>query len=300
MSAFGVSVSVMPSWIVNQTHTSHVHHGESGGGIMARNIWTVLAWIAGIGIVCFVGLALLIGPTLYREGRAIFEPLQNLSSIEERMAELNTSFPFAVPSQVAIDEDRLLTFLSIRDEWKDHYEVWDLTVKDVEDQHGDSWSGAKKIIALTSEVVDFQVDALREHGMSPEEFLWLEKVVYRQWLAEVDQQQSGIDPAVVTQRLQEAAEADLALVQSLRRQHGDSAALSRLERHFRQRVEGSEDPAAPDVPGLTPTLQSMLWSHRDRIIELDFSRYPDIHSGILKAGTRSEGSAFKINIGRVD
>lgn len=267
---------------------------------MVRSIWSILAWIVGIGIVCCVGLAALVGPTVYREGRAVFEPIRNLSSIEDRLFELNTSLPFEAPSEITIDEARLQAFLSIRGALKDQYATWQAAVEEAEDHHGDSWSGAKKVITLTSEVFDAQIESFERFQMSPDEFLWLERVVYRKWLREVDRLPSGAAAATVTHRLRVATEEDLALVTSLQRLHGDSAALSDLENHFRLRQATLDQPEPSPVEGIAEAVHSLLWRHHEQIAELDLSRYSDIHSGVLQAGRHNDGSAFRVNIGMPD
>jgi hypothetical protein len=45
--------------------------------------------------------------------------------------------------------------------------------------------GAKEAVTSTRDVISGQISVLRIHRMSPAEFRWLEKIIYRRWLPAV-------------------------------------------------------------------------------------------------------------------
>jgi hypothetical protein len=245
---------------------------------MARGCWTAVLIV----VVVIVGLAVVFGPTIYREGRAVAGPVVELARSEGALEDLDAEFPFDPPSGDAeVTEGRLLEFLAVRRELRPLYAEWQNTVKVVEREHGDSWRGAKVVLAETRDTMTGQIAALRDAQMSPSEFLWLEDIVYQRWRNPQDDAEHRARREVV----RELTEEDLNMVSGLERRHGSSPALRELRSRLDDRLAATEDGGPVSVPGISPETQELFWHHREQIDELDLAGYELHHALDRRGGT---------------
>jgi hypothetical protein len=243
---------------------------------MARGCWTAVLIV----VVIIIGLALVVGPTIYREGRAVAGPVVEMARSENALEALDAEFPFTPPSgDAAVTEARLLDFLAVRRELQPLYAAWQDTVEEVEREHGESWVGAKVVLAATRDTMTGQIAALRDVRMSPSEFLWLEEVVYRRWRNPQDDAEDRARRQVV----RELTEEDLEMVAGLERRHGSSPALRELRSRLDDRLATAADDGPAPTPGISPATQELLWRYRDEIDGLDLAGY-ELHPTLDRRG----------------
>jgi hypothetical protein len=254
---------------------------------MARGCLTAALVVVALVLVA----ALLVGPTLYREGKAFVEPVMAMAKIEEALDELDQEFRFtATEGDLEMAEDRLQAFLAVRRELKPLYESWREAVSRIEREHRDSWQGAKEAVASTRHVMTGQVSALRSGRMSPAEFLWLEELVYERWLPVVE----GEVAHDGSEEIRTLTEQDLEFIDGLERRFGGSKALTAVRRRLQGRLAAPGETGRPVVPGIASPTQELLWRHRSEIEELDLARY-ELHA-VLGQG---QGTSITVNGSRV-
>lgn len=245
---------------------------------MARGCWTAVLVVFAI----VIALLAIVGPTLYREGRAVVGPVADLARSEKVYESLDAEFPFTPPDgEAAITEERLLQFLAVRRELKPLYDSWQDSVDVVEREHGDSWVGAKLVLTATRDAMSGQTTALREARMSPTEFLWLEKLVYQHDRSP----QRGGGARVRQEAIRRLTEEDLEFVAGLEEAHGTSPALEEIRSRLEQRLSTFETPDRAAMPDITSATQELLWRYRDEIDELDLAGY-ELHAALdRRSGT---------------
>jgi hypothetical protein len=247
---------------------------------------------AGILVALLVAIGVFVGPTVYREGKAVVEPVVEMARTEDALEDLEREFPFAVPDgDAGVTEERLQQFLSIRHELEPVYAEWRETIERVEQVHGDdSWVGAKEALTSTRDVISGQISALRSAGMSPAEFRWLEKIVYRRWLAAVGDE--GVP--IGTDEVRALTAEDIEFVRELERRHGKSPALDAVKQRLEARLITAGGYQGPAVAGIAPATLALFWKHRQEIARLDLRLY-ELHQ-VLLTGT---GSGIRIEGGSV-
>jgi hypothetical protein len=255
---------------------------------MARGCWTAVLVV----VVIVIGLAAVVGPTVYREGRAIAGPIAQMARSEGELEDLDSEFPFTPPEgDAVVTEQRLLEFLAVRRELKPLYLSWQDTVETVERQHGESFAGAKPVLAATRDVMTGQIVALRNARMSPSEFQWLEDVVYDRWQSA----QGDADPVARRAVIRQLTEDDLEFVSALERRHGSGAALTQLRDRLEERLATTTAATPVSAAGIAPATQDVLWRHRDVIDQLDLARH-ELHSVL----SRRERTAITIGDRRLE
>mgnify|MGYP001827834718 CR=1 FL=1 len=243
---------------------------------MARGCWTAVLIV----VVVIIGLVAVIGPTLYREGREIAGPVVEMARSEHALEALDDEFPFDPQSGDAeVTEERLLEFFTVRRELKPLYSSWQDAVKVVEREHGESWVGAKLVLAETRDTMTGQIAALRDARMSPNEFLWLEEVVYRRWRNHQDDAENRVRRQVV----RELTEEDLEFVTDLEHRHGSSRELEELRSRLDDRLATTLEVGPAPTPGISPATQELLWRYRDEIDELDLAGF-ELHATLNRQG----------------
>jgi len=233
-------------------------------------IWTVVGAVAAVLVV----LGLIYGPGLYREGRALVDPIVELSKSDDRLAELDASIPFTAPADGTISEDRLEVFLAVRRELLPHYLEWQRLEKRLDRTGSEDWDTAKEVLGLVREVAGAQVAALRNHGMSRAEFNWIEDLVYTTWFDAVDQ--VIVRDEVVT-ALRSTATQDLEFLGEVERRYGSSPATHQLGARLEARIADLEEPELPPIDGVSADTSLLLWRHRAELAELDLDRYSELH-----------------------
>ncbi len=210
-------------------------------------------------------------------------PVVEMSRLEDQLAALDAEFP-PPPEGPELAADRLGDFLAIRRELLPRYRRWDEVVREVE-ARGESWAGARDVLAETRDVMRTQIEALRARAMSPAEFRALESLVYDTWLDAVD------DRHAVTggnTQLLELTRSDLELVRELVRRDGASPALADLEDRFTSRLREMTSQLPPVVEGVPPEVAGLLWAHHDEIAALRLGSHP-MHSALQTSGRGGVG-----------
>lgn len=237
-------------------------------------------------VVAVLGiLALVYGPGLYREGKALVGPIMDLTKFEDRLAALNDEFPFEPPADGVVPEDRFAAFLAIRRALAPTYREWDELERELDrEDRPEDWRAAKEVLGKVQDVFRLQAETLRLHRMSPAEFNWIEDLVYHVWH---DAAADAVASAGGAERLREATAADLELLGELQRRYGASEAGRRFTAHLERRLAEIEDPGPPHVDGVADATSAMFWAHRDELAELDFSG-SELHDAIRRRNVNVE------------
>ena len=237
----------------------------------ASAVWTVVGIVAAI----LLGLAVLFGPRLYREGRQLVGPISDLARADEEMAAIDRELPFTPPADGVVSEARLEVFFQIRRELIPHYQRWREMREELE-RAGDrqSWRATKETLTAVRDVLSMQTTLLRQHGMSGTEFRWLERQVYDDWYDRLGVNEPDL-------RLRDATEEDQRYVAGLVAQYGQSPALSEMQRHLETRLEKLS--LAPDGEASVNPNRDLFERHRDQIAALDLSQYQELHTRLRQA-----------------
>lgn len=220
------------------------------------------------------------GPKLVREGRAMGGPLIDLARAEGRLEKLDERFPFTPPEDRGITEDRLEAFLGIRADLQPRYEAWQSLIEEVEKTGEESWDTAREVIVATRDVIIAQIESLERNQMSKAEFRWLEQQVYDEWL---DRGTAG--PAQA--QLLEATQDDLGFLEQLEREIGPGRAVAEMRARLERRLEELRGPR----PEVGPN-DALLETHRERIAALRLDRYREVHENMVRGG--SDGVRIEI------
>jgi hypothetical protein len=246
-----------------------------------------------LGVIVIVA-AVVVGPTLFREGRAVVAPVVDMARSEEALAALDKEFPFSRPEGDAeVTEERLLAFLGVRRELKPMYVTWQEAIRAVEREHRESWAGAKQALTSTRDVITGQIGALRSARMSPAEFRWLEELVYGTWSEAL-----GDDAERARQHaIRKLTDQDLEFLAEIERRHGSSPALRAMRARLQERQSAVPDAVPFSVPGLTSATQQLLWQYRDQIVELDLAGF-ELHGTLDRRGGTTiqfDGAQVRVN-----
>ncbi len=255
---------------------------------MARNaasaVWTVLGVVAAALLV----VAVVFGPRLYREGRAMVGPITDMARAEKELAALDAQLPWQEPADGRIAADRLTVFLAVRRDLAPHYQRWEEKRREVEGRpEPEGWQAAKEILAAAGQVLAAQTATLRQHGMSRAEFRWLELEVYDGW----PHARAAAVSADADRRLRSLTEDDLRFVAGLAAEHGPSPALAAVGRRLEQRLAAL--PPETAAPATDDPDQALLAARGEEIAALDFSAYQDLHARLRQA----PGEEFTVRIG---
>jgi hypothetical protein len=247
-------------------------------------------WIGVAVVVTLVALAAIVAPRLYRAGRSVVAPVVEMSRLEDRLTALDETFPPSTVSSDALEPERLEAFLDIRDELQPRYERWDEVVREVESE-GDSWTGARDVLAASRDVLRTQIEALEARSMSPTEFRALERLVYDEWLGRLDDRSETVEG----ETLAEVTRSDLEFVRERSLREPPAVVLTDLEVRLESRLARIESSGPPDIEGVSPAVAALLWSHRDRIASLRLAGNP-MHSALRSSGA----GAIHVRVGDAD
>jgi hypothetical protein len=240
---------------------------------MART--SVVVWsVAALVVIILAALAAIYGPGLYDEGKAVVGPIVDLARVEDRLAALDSEFPFEPPADGNVEEARFMVFLDIRRTLEPKYREWREFAQQLEREGQEDWDAAKEALASVRTVRVFQIDTLREHRMSPAEFVFIEDLAYGVW---ADELVGRIEDERVAQAVREMTVADLEVLDELEGRYGRSTTSRHFADHLRARLAGSEDAAPPQIDGITEGTAALFWKHRDELEALDFEEYAGLH-----------------------
>jgi hypothetical protein len=242
-------------------------------------IWTVVVVL----LLLFGLVAAVFGPRLYREGKALLGPIAELATSEKAMKALDEEFPFQPPDDGIVDEGRFLVFLGVWGELQPAYARWQDLVGELEGRRTQSWQEAKDALAATRDVHRAQHEALRAHGMSPTELVWIEDAALA-WWRQVEPLIESEDRPAIVQHLREAREEDLRVVANLERRYGASPALEAMGRHLEERLAALDVSVAPEVDGVPEANQGLFWRYRQKIASIAGASRNPLHEMIREPG----------------
>jgi hypothetical protein len=141
--------------------------------------------IAALIVLLTGGVALIaLAPTLVREGRRVAEPIQRMKRSQTALDELVAQSRWRRPERDALAAEQLDRFFAARQRVdairrREHPSLDRLPRKRVR-----SLEELKQIPAVIGEVSDFvggEMDALVDAKIVPEEYHWIERLVYQRW-----------------------------------------------------------------------------------------------------------------------
>jgi hypothetical protein len=161
----------------------------------------------------------LVGPTLVREGGKIYEPIAKMQGTQKAFEDWEREQTFKTPAATELSRDQLGRFLDLRRRLGTVDEKNPLPVEDLRKDERPSVAEIQGLIEGVGGAVTGRMDAYREAGMTPDEYRYIERVVYRLWLRPL--RANGLDPAAISRVAKElgdlaAAEKDGAVANRLK------------------------------------------------------------------------------------
>ena len=150
---------------------------------------------AAVGLGLMTVLLALIGPTLLREGGRIFRPIVKLKGAQNDFEDWIEKHRFSAPAEVTVTSEQLDRFLKLRRRLGVVGEENPLPIEGIRRNERPKLAEIEGLIEGMGGAVAGRMDAYREAGMPPEEYRYLERIVYRLWLRPLRAQ--GLDPACV-------------------------------------------------------------------------------------------------------
>ncbi len=208
--------------------------------------------------------AVLVGPTVLREGRRAMAPIRKISSSQSQFEQWVRQHPWKDPDPPALDEPQLVRFLALRK-----------TVRHVDEeiQRRSEQQSAKGQQPTLRDVPDLlegmggliseRTGAFERSGMTPSEYAYVERLVYGKWLGAL--RERGLDPAAQTR-----AASEIEAAAAGERDRAVAAGLRRVAAELRAR-----QPQAPD--GVPAEVSVLLSAHATEIEALAGGRLPLPH-----------------------
>jgi|CXWL01.1.fsa_nt_gi hypothetical protein len=179
----------------------------------------LIALAVGLGLLAMV--AALVGPTLVREGGRIYAPIAKMQGAQQDFEAWSREQAFKEPAAVALTAEQLDRFLKLRHRLDAVDEANPLQVEGMRKKNErPNLSEIQGLLEGVGGAVTGRMAAYREAGMPPDEYRYLERVIYRLWLRPL--RLKGLDPASVSRVASEleslsAAEKDAAVANRLKR-----------------------------------------------------------------------------------
>jgi hypothetical protein len=167
--------------------------------------------------VCLALLVLgigMVGPTLVREGGRIYEPIAKMKGEQEQFEAWSREKAFKAPAEPSLSPERLERFLDLRRRLAAVDEENPLPVENMRQNEPPKLSEIQGLLEGVGGAVTGRMAAYRELDMTPEEYRYMENLIYRLWLRPL--RAKGVDPAAVSRVAKElndlaAAEKDAAV-----------------------------------------------------------------------------------------
>jgi hypothetical protein len=201
----------------------------------------------------FVGLALaLLGPTLVREGGKIYRPIAQMRGAQKDFEAWSFEHAFKAPAEVTLTAEQVDRFLKLRRRIDTIDEKNPLPMDGLKRNERPSLSQIEGVLEGVGGSVTGQMDAFREAGMTPDEYRYVERVVYPRWLRPL--RTKGLDPAAVSRAAKELT--------TLAASEKDNAVAARLKRL----AQSLQEQRVPAPEGIPPDVHVLLMA---RAIEID-------------------------------
>ena len=183
-----------------------------------------------------LGLAL-VAPTALREGARIYRPIAQMQGAQKDFEAWSREHAFRAPAEVSLSAEQVDRFLTLRRRIDAIDEKNPLPMDGLKRHEVPSLSQVEGFLEGVGGSVSGQMDAFREVGMTPDEYRYIERVVYRRWLRPLRAQ--GLDPAAVSRAARELT--------TLASAEKDAAVASRLKQLARSLSE-QRVPAPEGIP----------------------------------------------------
>ena len=208
-------------------------------------------------IVVAIGLGLLatalalVGPTVLREGEKLYRPIARMQGAQTEFETWTREHPFKAPAEIALSAGQLEAFLKLRRRLDAVAEENPLPDEGTGRRERPSISEIEGMLEGVGGAVSGRMDAYRESGMPPDEYRYIERVVYRQWLRPL--REKGSDPAAVARAAKE--------VTNLAAGETNATVKGRLQRLAQDLAERR----VPPPPGFPPEIHALLLGHAAEI-----------------------------------
>jgi hypothetical protein len=214
----------------------------------------LIAAALGLGLV---GLALaLVAPTLLREGGKIYRPIAQMRGAQKDFEAWSFEHAFKAPGEVSLTAEQIDRFLALRRRIDTIDEKNPLPMDGLKRNARPSLSQIEGVLEGVGGSVTGQMDAFREAGMTPDEYRYIERVVYRRWLRPL--RTKGLDPAAVSRAAKELV--------ALAAAEKDAAVAARLNR-LAQSLKEQRVPAPEGIPAEVHALLMARAIEIDALIE---------------------------------
>jgi hypothetical protein len=181
-----------------------------------------------LGVLVTMGVTLaVLAPTLVREARRVTGPIRRMERSQHALEDMVAKSAWKRPEKDVLSAEQLDRFFAVRRRIDAARRHSDLQLDRLPRKHVRTLEELKQVpgvIQGVSEVVGAELDAFVEAGMSPEEYHWIERLVYERWrgplrragtypvisraaAVEVDEAAAGEPDARVRARLKAVAEA---------------------------------------------------------------------------------------------
>jgi hypothetical protein len=212
--------------------------------------------VLGVLFAAAMTAAALFGPRLVREGRRLYEPISRVKRTQDDFDRWKRENAWKEPAQAALSAERLEVFLNLR-----------RVLQKLDAEMQDAAAGLRRrrepellevpelVQGMTSSVAE-QMNAYVNAGMTPGEYDYVERLVYRRWLAPL--RERGEDPAARSRAAQE--------IEAAARAERDSHVASRLRevaRGVRERQLAAPDGVPEDVHRLLLSSAQQIQSMAD-------------------------------------
>lgn len=221
-------------------------------GMKARGCLIALA--VGLGLMA-LALAL-VGPTLVREGGKIYAPIARMQGAQKAFEDWEREQAFKAPPAPALSVVQLDRFLDLRRRLEAVDEKNPLPVEEMRGNERPSVAEIQGLIEGVGGAVTGRMDAYREAGMTPDEYRYIERVVYRLWLRPL--RAKGLDPAAVSRMATE--------IDDLAGAEKDAAVARRLKTLARS-IAARRVPVPPDFPAEVHSLLLERAAEIDALID---------------------------------
>jgi hypothetical protein len=157
-----------------------------------RHKGCLIAFAAAVALVAVA--AVLVGPAIFREGRRAIAPVRQMRTAQADFEAWERAHPWKEPAVPALAETRLATFLALR---KEVLRLDEAMLRGPDEKFPDgrrpSIRDVPELLEGVGGLVAQRTAAFQRAGMAPAEYAYIEKLVYRVWLAGL--KAKGLDPA---------------------------------------------------------------------------------------------------------
>lgn len=184
--------------------------------------------LIGLGIGCgviilgVIATVVIGGMWFAKKAGGSLEAVKQMQVQQEELAKLNKSHPFEAPADgdvLPLKEERLLTYLSVRESSLPVFKTYEEKSKAFQEKHDtknenanpsfdSAMEAANLMMSMMADVRTAYIASLKQHGMSPNEFQTITSTVYASMVAQSTEAMKGMSAKAL-----EAMEKQLAVVE---------------------------------------------------------------------------------------